>query len=311
MNAEQLSYHFTELKSTGYRWLIAFVRMARPLQLLAVVFVYILGLLISSDPVSGFDFKEILFGLLVLLTGAISIHLANEFSDFETDQITQRTLFSGGSGALPELGLDPKGALWLAYFWLMITGCLVFLGLIHSWLLISSCLLLAIGVLLGWAYSMPPCRIAWRGWGETLNAFLGGYLLPLYGSTVILGRIDLSVLVVSTPFALLTFNNLLATTYADRDADRAVGKFTLATRNNDVALRRIYITVAFVSFFFTLFIPISLMPLRVKWLSLLTGPALIWGWRRYTISKDPLPSVSAMSTLLAAQLLGFLLEQTF
>ena len=38
---------------------------------------------------------------------SISIHYVNEYADVETDRITQRTAFSGGSGALPESGLPP------------------------------------------------------------------------------------------------------------------------------------------------------------------------------------------------------------
>lgn len=242
------------------------------------------------------------------MSGAISIHLANEYADYETDRRTRRTLFSGGSGALPEMGLKRGGALVLAWVWLVIALLVAAAGLIGGFLRIAPLIILGLGVFLGWMYSLSPFKLAWRGWGEALNAFLGGMLLPLYGAAVISGHIDGSIPIVTVPFALLTFNNLLATTYADRRSDHAAGKYTLATRMRRGQLRLVYASTSILAFVVLLGMPAKLLPDIAKTISLSAIPMVIWGWLTYTRIHNPLPSVSAMTVLLLAQISGFLLD---
>lgn len=57
-----------------------------------------------------------------------------------------------------------------------------------------------------------------------------GVALPVYVYVVQAGPLDPQVVLIFIPFGTLVFVNLLATTWADREADAAVEKFTLATR---------------------------------------------------------------------------------
>ncbi len=289
------------------RWLIAMVRMSRPLQLGAVSLVYLSGGVLAVHRGAEVSVVRFFWGYLTLLIGAISIHLANEYADFETDLKTTRTMFSGGSGALVEMKLERSGALVLAWISLVLTVLFTVSSLIAQRMESLSAAILALGVFWGWMYSMSPLKVAWRGWGEVLNASLGGLLLPLYGSTVLSGRVDFSVLVVMLPFALLTFNNLLATTYADRISDHLVGKFTLATRLSNMQLRSLYGSVSILALLALLVIPAYLMPDSVKLISILAIPVMIWGWGTYTRKHDPLASVSAMTVMLILQVCGFLI----
>lgn len=290
----------------AFLWVIAFLRMIRPLQLVAVSLVYLLGAVLAVHQGAELNPGNAFWGYLALISAAMSIHLANEYSDFDTDFLTERTQFSGGSGALQEIGLEPRGALRLAWLWLIVTGAIVLIGFSAGKLFAGSIVVLGLGLSLGWMYSLPPLKLAWNGWGEALNAFLGGLLLPLYGAAIVHGRIDSAVLVIMAPFALLTFNNLLATTYADRVADQSVGKFTLATQYDDARLRWIYIFVSLLTALALLFIPVRLMPVGVKLASFLAAPVVFQGWRDYTQKHNPVASVSAMVVLLAAQLFGYL-----
>jgi len=54
-------------------------------------------------------------GLAALLPVSAGVHYANEYADYLTDRLTTRTLFSGGSGALAEMGLPQRSALWAAW----------------------------------------------------------------------------------------------------------------------------------------------------------------------------------------------------
>ena len=124
-------------------------------------------------------------------------------------------------------------------------------------------------------YSLPPLQLAWRGWGELDNALLGGLLLHLYGYAVLGGRISLEVATICIPFTLLAFNNLLATTWADREADAQVGKNTLATRLTIPQLCGLYAIVAVAAF---TALPFLQVPREITFGSFLALPMVLWGW---------------------------------
>ena len=184
--------------------------------------------------------NSFLFGLSAAILISISIHYANEYADYETDALTERTLYSGGSGALQDLGLDRrlaiKGAVLLVFAGYLLAIIASRRGNLSTWILA----LLGAAAILGWGCSLSPLKLAWRGWGEIDNALLGGFLLPIYGYAVISHRVDSPVISASLPFAMLAFVNLLGTNWADRDADQAVGKNTLTTKLSVSRLRLIY-----------------------------------------------------------------------
>ncbi|PSQ34118.1 1,4-dihydroxy-2-naphthoate octaprenyltransferase [Halobacteriales archaeon SW_12_69_24] len=73
---------------------------SRPAQLFLVVAVYALGVAITLAHGSPLAERRLLAGLAALVPTAAGIHYANEYADAETDALTDRTPFSGGSGAL-------------------------------------------------------------------------------------------------------------------------------------------------------------------------------------------------------------------
>jgi len=271
--------------------------MARPMQLVAVMLVATTGALMSHISTAYFDALQLVWALFAIVPIAISIHYVNEYSDFETDRLTKQTPYSGGSGALvkhPEL--RPRLPLIAALFFIS--------GILVTWMaqlgLLSICVLL-MGGFFGWMYSRPPLKLAWRGWGELTNALLGGFLLIVYGYVIQIGQIDWVVILLSVPFTLLVFINLLATTWADRKADHMVGKLTLATRCPVRYLRLLYVTVALLAVVaWIIFVDSALSP---PWLlfGVPTIPFLIWGTRRYTRIHSPHPTVFAMATLMFSQ----------
>lgn len=275
--------------------------MSRPDQLLMVTLAYTLGATIAVGrgvPLARFEYGA---GLVALLPVAASIHLANEYADYETDRRTVRTRFSGGSGALVELDLPRWLPLAVACGTLPI-GLLV--GVIWLPRLLDVGLLL-LGATLGWMYSLPPLALAWRGLGEIDNALLGGTGLPLYGYAVQVGRIDLGLILIVMPFTLVVFVNLLDTTWPDRQADAAVGKRTLATRWSPDRLRLLYGLTATIAF--ALLVPLAwvAVPVQVAVASLIALPFIVWGWLRYTRTRSPFPTVAGMVLLAIVQTLGW------
>ncbi|ELZ33200.1 prenyltransferase [Halorubrum tebenquichense] len=213
--------------------LVALWRMSRPAQIALIALVYALGVAIALGRGATVDPADVGIGLAVLVPVAASVHYANEYADAETDALTDRTPFSGGSGALAETGLPRRLALRAA------VGSAAIGLLLLAWaagplgrrpLSAVHAVLLGGILLVGWQYSVGPLRLAWRGLGEVTNAALGGIALPLYGFAVVTGELTLDAVLATAPFALVVFVNLLETQWPDRRADAAVGKQTLATR---------------------------------------------------------------------------------
>ncbi|MFU8870292.1 MAG: prenyltransferase, partial [Natronococcus sp.] len=92
---------------------------ARPSQLALIVLVYALGIgkaaaeasLMRDGSTLQLDgdqpaFLElVVVGAIALIPVSVAIHYANEYADADTDALTERTPFSGGSGALERTGL--------------------------------------------------------------------------------------------------------------------------------------------------------------------------------------------------------------
>jgi 1,4-dihydroxy-2-naphthoate octaprenyltransferase len=276
-------------------------RMARPTHLLLIAFVYLLGATMALALGALYDQQHLFFGLLVLLLVSSSVHYANEYADWETDALTQRTLFSGGSGALPNSTVPRRVALRGGWVGLAVGFMLALLGWAAGALNSTALFMLVIGTFLGWMYSVPPLALAWKGWGELDNAVVGGMALPLFGFAVLAGAVDFPIVAACAPFVALVFLNLLATTWPDREADLAVGKRMLATRWSPGRLRRVYWVVAALFFLmFPLLVGWSLPP-RVAWSSYLVAPLVIIGGLLYTKARSPLPSVAAMMTMAVVQ----------
>ncbi len=288
-----------------FRTALALWAMARPLIMVSVILVYVDGLLIARAHGFGLLWENVLWGLIALIPIAASTHYANEYADYETDALTTATLYSGGSGVLPQGKVPRVLALYAAWGSLIIGFIIALLGYSLGNLNLVTLLCLALGSFGGWMYSLPPLKLAWHGWGELDNALLGGLLLHIYGYAVLSPQITIDIVLLCLPFTLLTFNNLLATTWADRSADASVGKYTLATKFSSARLRQLYIIVAATAFGMLAIFDSWIIPRIVTISSLLALPMVLWGWRTYTRIHNPYPTSNAMLVLLLAQMLAW------
>jgi 1,4-dihydroxy-2-naphthoate polyprenyltransferase len=214
-------------------------------------------------------------------------------------------IYRVSGGALGDFQASPRLALRAACVSLIAGLALALAFMLAGRLAPLACLLLALGAFGGWMYSLRPLALAWRGWGEATNAFLGGMLLMLYGYAVHSGGLEWRVVLISLPFSLFVFVNLLATTWADRDADLQVGKRTLATRWSVDRLRQLYFLVITAAYLLLTWQRGALLPDPVFWGSLLLAPLAVWAGLSYTRRHSPLPSVLVMVLLLLVQLAGW------
>lgn len=270
--------------------------MTRPTQVALIVVIFANGLLLALWRDGSGSLERLLAmapALLLLLLSSAAIHLANESVDHETDQLTNRTAFSGGSGALQASGLSPRVPLVasLGLSAIVIVGALLAVGagLISD---LAGALLL-LGLAGGLGYSLPPIAAERRGWGEPLNAMLGALLLPLFGVAAMAGSVGLIEAIAFLPFMFVTFASVMATAWPDRQADAATGKATMQVRIDPPTLRRIA-TVAFAAFVVASLASAASGAMPAALAGLAVAPLLLLGLARYTRSESPLANVVAM-----------------
>jgi len=279
-------------------------KTSRPSQLLLVVGVYAFGAKIALVKGAALSPEVFLAGGAVLLPVAASVHYANEYADYETDALTDRTPFSGGSGALHRAGVGREVPLRAAALTLGVGVVLAAAFAASGRLPAPAVATVAVIAVLGWQYSVGPLKLAWRGWGELDNAVLGGLVLPVYGAAVVggpTGEVALAVV----PFFLLVFLNLLATQWPDREADAAVGKRTLAVQWSPLRLRAVYAAAALAAGLSLVALSPEILGWTVVAASLLVTPLLVWGVMGYTKRHVPWPTVFAMVGLAVAQFLAW------
>lgn len=284
----------------------AVAAMTRPDQLALVVVVYLMGVARAAAAGSPPGRVTVVWGALALVPAAASVHLVNEYADVETDALTTRTRFSGGSGALVDSGLPRSlalraaaGALALA---VVATVAAVTVGSVPT----TAAALVAVIVVFGWQYSVPPLALAWNGLGEVDNAALGGVVLPAYGVAVVADALTLVGIAPFLPLGVLVVGNLLATTWPDRAADAAVGKETLATRWSPARLRLVHRSTLALGFLGLLALTaLGVVPLVVAGASILAAPLAVWAALRYTRDESPVPTVLTMVVFVAGQVVGW------
>jgi 1,4-dihydroxy-2-naphthoate octaprenyltransferase len=247
------------------------------------------------------NIPAMLWGFVSLFFVGASINYVNEYADYETDSLTVKTRYSGGSGVLPK-GLVPrKLALQAGWIMLMIGLSFALMGILIGVFNPAAFGVLALGAFGGWMYSLPPLKLAWTGGAEWANALLGGILLPLYGYTLLSASVDLRIIPAFIPYALLIYTTAMATTWPDREADRQVGKRTLATWMSDGQLRRVYVLVSLLCFVVLFILLLGVLPPQVVVTSLVPLPAVIIAAYQYTRVPNPHPTARASMMMAFAQ----------
>lgn len=282
----------------------ALLRMARPLMLAAGVLVYALGVSMGAHTAGAVDWTRAAAGLVVLLAANLCAHFADEYADRDTDALSERTWFSGGSGVLPAGLVAPTFALRAA---LAAGACALLAGAAFAatgWLSLSALGIAWLGLIGGWCYSMPPFALERRGWGELTNAALGALLIPLLGFTTQHGAPTLNAVLALTPVFTITLVNLLGVHWADRHADAAVGKRTLAVilGRRTVHLHRALVVL---TYGLTGLLAGAVLPASVVIAIMLTLPLSVWATATFARRERDGTSSIAMGALMLAACVGW------
>jgi 1,4-dihydroxy-2-naphthoate polyprenyltransferase len=189
--------------------------------------------------------SRILFGYLVLLPAHLSISYSNDYFDVDVDKNDKPTAFTGGSGVLVDNPGLRKPAKWIAISLIL---CSLVLGIVF--LIIYSFPIwflgfILLGNLVGWFYSAPPIRLAYRGLGELSMAISIGVLIPGFAFLVTSGQITQDGLLFIIPLTLYGLAFILNVEIPDMESDRLGDKRTWVARKG----RPFGFTVIALSFF--------------------------------------------------------------
>ena len=296
---------------------LQFIRLSRPVLLLGGIGQTFLGAGIARYLGKAIDWEVFFLGLFWLVLTQLATHYLNEYFDEPVDRHNEnRTAFSGGSGVLGKEEGQLNRRVALSGFVVSVTLSIgVVLTMIWtSVLTFSGGLLMALILIGGVAYSIPPIHLSRSGYGEFVAAVLGGYLVPMLSFNLQTGEAHRLVAFSALPVTLLFVVFMLAVSFPDFATDLKYGKRTFLVRagwQNAMAVHNTLILLAFIVMASLWFFEFPRGILLPSYLTLPLGISLFWQMR--VIGNGGRPSWRAL-TLNAAGLVGsliFLLAYTF
>jgi 1,4-dihydroxy-2-naphthoate polyprenyltransferase len=205
------------------------LKLARFRFLIPGLLIYTLGALLAIIDGAKVDPIKFLLGYAIFGSAHLSVSFSNDYFDREADKIATQTPFSGGSGVLvqhPELArFAVRFAISLIIISILIA---VLFDLIYAYGLFFLALVV-FGSLLGWFYTAPPIKLAYRGFGEVSTILATGLIMPAMGYFVMAGRIDATIIALSFPLMCYALLFILSVELPDVEVDRLGGKKNLLT----------------------------------------------------------------------------------
>lgn len=173
---------------------------------------------------------------LLTLLGALLIHAATDLSNDYFDHLsgaddinTEITPFSAGTRVIQEGLLAPRQILAAA---LLCWGLAIPIGLYLDYVSPGHVILIlgVIGIAASFAYTAPPVKLCYRGWGELAVGMNFGPLMAIGAYYVQAGALDLGVVLASLPVGVIIATVLYINQFPDYVADHAAGKLNLVAR---------------------------------------------------------------------------------
>ena len=223
---------------------------------------YAAGAFAASTVSNGFNHKTFWIGYLWLFLLEMSTVFSNDYYDYDTDRQNKFfSPFTGGSRVLVDNSIKPAAllrAVWLSLgASVIIAVSLMLLLKAHS---ISTGTLMLLMYILALGYTIPPLKLSYRGWGELDVAITHSFGVILCGFHFQGGYILNAIpWFLSLPLFFAIFPSIILAGIPDYDADKAIGKKTLAVRlgpRQAVALAMGFTIVsAIVALIFSIIIP--------------------------------------------------------
>ncbi|HJV05704.1 MAG TPA: prenyltransferase [Chromobacteriaceae bacterium] len=289
------------LAASPARWWLA----TRPAFLSVTLMGALLGIAACQPAEWLQGWPKAVLGLLLVLLAHAAVNVINDVADdvsgCDAANSERCFPFTGGSRFIQNGVLSREEMRRLGYglMAVVVAGGLWLVTLAGPWLLAIG----FAGVMLGWAYSVAPCKLNSRGWGE-LTVALCFWLVPLGMQTLLAGRPSSALLWAAWPYGWLTCALLYINQFPDRNADRLAGKHHWVARLAPQTARYGYV-LWLVLAYGSVLLAVALQALPVTCLlALLTLPlslrALSVLWRHAAQPAQLVPGIVA--TIVAANL---------
>ena len=191
---------------------------------------YFMGFLLASLSINRFSISLFLFGYAIMLPAHLGLSYSNNYYDMKGDRFNKPNLFSGGSKILinnPEL---KKICLGISIILMIISITLAFVFIVLYSFSYYFLVFVIFGNLLGFFYSAPPLRLAYRGIGEIANMITMGILMPGIGYWILKGELDILFYTFASVFLLYGLHFIISVELPDMEGDMKAKKYTLVTR---------------------------------------------------------------------------------
>ena len=200
------------------------LRLARLHFLFFGFMIYLMGYLLALANGASPNTSQFVFGYVIFGCAQLSVSFSNDYFDRKADVNSISTAFSGGSKVLveyPQLeSLALKTAIILVVASAIAATLFTLIFDYPFWFLIFALL----GGLLGWFYTAPPLKFAYRKLGEVATVIAVGFMMPGIGYFAAFGSIDVFFAVFVFPLSCYGFLFILTVEMPDIDCDRAEGK---------------------------------------------------------------------------------------
>jgi 1,4-dihydroxy-2-naphthoate octaprenyltransferase len=283
------------------------LKLSRGFTVVAIIW-YLVGALFALLIGTSFNAGKLILGYCIVFPGVIVGTLTNSYYDIAVDKNSTATPISGGTKILsdrPEL-LRTIRNLIVFLFSLSIVLGLVF-TIVFSYP-VTFFVFVVIADFFAWAYTAPPIRLVYRGFGELWTMIMGGFIMGGSGYFVLKGTIDLTFLLFSIPIMLMMLAFAFYVEIPDRNADLRGHKKTIVVRKDErfgfiiSSLALAGATICFLLFYLSQVLPESESFLVIGLISIVPVVFAVQGFRKYTAdSSAMIPSVfrSSISILSA------------
>ncbi len=292
-----------------------FIQLTRPLFLLGGVLVYALGVGIARYLGAQIDWGLYILGQVYVTTMQLAAQLLNEYFDSPADQEnSNRTPFSGGSGAVGEGKLSRDFVMWAALTTLTILASLsvVMLNVTN----ISPLLVTIIGIAFigSFFYSAPPVRLSNSGYGELTTSILVANIVPIFAFVLQTGELHRLLIMSTFPLTALHLAMMIVFEFPDYINDIKFDKFTLLVRvgwERGMILHNILILTAFFLLGLAAMFGLPLAIVMPAFIALPIGLLQIWQMRRIAGGGKPNWTTMGFTAVVLLGSVAYLLAFTF
>lgn len=297
------------------RTISLFIRLSRPLFLVGGMLLYALGVGIARYLGTQIDWSLYFIGQIYVITMQLSANFLKEYFDFPADNDNpNRTIFSGGSGAVGKGKLSKETVMWAALTTLTILASLTVV-LVNvapfSPLLITIVVFAFLG---SFFYSVPPIRLAYSGYGELTASILVANIVPIFAYVIQVQEFHRLLAMTTFPLTALHLAMMIAFEFPGYLNDIKHEKLTLLVRlgwERGMVIHNILILSAFLLLVMAAMFGLPLAIFLPAFLSLPLGLLQIWQMRRIAAGAKPNWTTLGLTAVVLFGSVAYLLAFTF